>query len=269
MYWLVSLPGAKDETWRTLENATGRGNLSENYRFELPMSLRVGSLDALMVLSDDLARVNVMVEGVVNKIRRQAHDLAPDEVLQVNNRPVASFLTSFAWDEARYPLRKPLKEIVEELTESVVSVDDDLKVRVPVIPKKKQLLCAPAPPSCVVVTDALLTTAAHTKWSGRCRTAASERARTKRHGAACLQGTRYRHAGPNCGVSAVEAGFPRRQPQDRRIPCCPRPHNAGNKGGHRGHRKPHEHRGDRALVLSQRIQQELRNLVRHGRSAFS
>jgi V-type H+-transporting ATPase subunit C len=129
MYWLISLPGSKDETWRSLQNATGNGHLSQNYRFELPMSLRVGSLDALMVLSDDLTRVNVMVEGVVNKIRRQASELAPDQALHVNNRPVASYLTSFTWDEAKYPLRKPLKEIVDELTECVVSVDDDLKVR--------------------------------------------------------------------------------------------------------------------------------------------
>lgn len=129
MYWLVSLPGEREQTWRALQQATGNGSLSTNYRFEVPMSLRVGSLDALMVLSDDLNRINIMVEGVVNKIRRQASDLAPDQALQVNNRPVASYLTNFHWDEAKYPLRRSLKEIVDDLTESVDSVDDDLKVR--------------------------------------------------------------------------------------------------------------------------------------------
>lgn len=128
MYWLVSLPGDRDHTWRALQQATGNGSLSDNYRFEVPMSLRVGSLDALMVLSDDLNRINIMVEGVVNKIRRQASELAPDQALQVNNRPVASYLTNFHWDEAKFPLRRSLKEIVDDLTESVESVDDDLKV---------------------------------------------------------------------------------------------------------------------------------------------
>jgi V-type H+-transporting ATPase subunit C len=127
MYWLVSLPGSRDATWRALQSATGNGALSDNYRFDLPMSLRVGSLDALMVLSDDLSRVNIMVEGVVNKIRRQASELAPGQAVQVDNRPVASYMTNFHWDEARFPVRKPLKEIVDELTESVVSVDDELK----------------------------------------------------------------------------------------------------------------------------------------------
>jgi V-type H+-transporting ATPase subunit C len=93
------------------------------------MSLRVGSLDALMTLSDDLSKVNITVESVVNKIRRQACELAPDQALQVNGRPTVSYLTSFTWDEAKYPLRKPLKDLVNDLTEVVVSVDDEMKVR--------------------------------------------------------------------------------------------------------------------------------------------
>eukprot|EP01025_Chloroclados_australasicus_P013727 TRINITY_DN16437_c0_g1_i1.p1 TRINITY_DN16437_c0_g1~~TRINITY_DN16437_c0_g1_i1.p1 ORF type:complete len:367 (-),score=57.24 TRINITY_DN16437_c0_g1_i1:254-1354(-) len=132
MYWLISLPwlsDSQDATWRTLQHATANGDLSQNSRFDLPMGLRVGSLDTLMVLSDDLARVNIMAESVVNKIRRQASELVPDEALQVNNRPVSSYLTSFAWDEAKYPLRKPLQDIVKELNESASGIDDELKVK--------------------------------------------------------------------------------------------------------------------------------------------
>lgn len=132
MFWLVSLPlqdDSLDGTWRALQKVTGKGDYSQNYRFELPMSLRVGSLDKLMTLSDDLARVDVVVAGVVNKIRRQVGELSPDEPLTVNSRPVTSYLTNFAWDEARYPLRKPLNELVEELNDNVLGVDDDLKVR--------------------------------------------------------------------------------------------------------------------------------------------
>lgn len=130
-FWLVSLPeqnGSLDETWRTVQKVTGQGDYSQNYRFELPMSLRVGGLDKLMELSDDLARIDVHIEGVVNKIRRQASDLT-DDPLTVNSRPVTSFVTNFSWDEARYPLRKPLKDIVEDLTDSVARIDDDMKVR--------------------------------------------------------------------------------------------------------------------------------------------
>lgn len=44
--------------------------LSENHKFNIP-ELRVGTLDSLMVLSDDLVKVNSLLESVVNKIRRQ------------------------------------------------------------------------------------------------------------------------------------------------------------------------------------------------------
>jgi V-type H+-transporting ATPase subunit C len=141
-YWLVSVPeqGSLEDSWRGVQKATG--DFSQNYRFDLPMSLRVGGLDKLMELSDDLARIDVHVEGVVNKIRRQAKDLT-DDPLTVGNRPATSYVTNFSWDEARYPVRKPLQEIVQELTDAVSAVDDDLKVRMDFlhIIYSLQLLC--------------------------------------------------------------------------------------------------------------------------------
>ena len=60
MYWLVSLPlvEAQDRIWSLLQNKTMyEADLSHNFRFELP-DLRVGTLDSLMVLSDDLVKVD-------------------------------------------------------------------------------------------------------------------------------------------------------------------------------------------------------------------
>lgn len=78
MYWLVSLPwmdNNEDRTWQLLQNkVTFESNLAENYKFKLP-ELRVGTLDSLMVLSDDLVKTNGLVEAVVNKLRRQLFDL--------------------------------------------------------------------------------------------------------------------------------------------------------------------------------------------------
>lgn len=59
MYWLVSLPlnEPQDRIWSRLQSKTVyEADLSQSYRFELP-ELRVGTLDALMVLSDDLVKV--------------------------------------------------------------------------------------------------------------------------------------------------------------------------------------------------------------------
>lgn len=49
--------------------------------------------------------------------------------LTVDGKPVHTFLTKFQWDEARYPQRRPLQEIVNKLNENVGSLEDDLKVR--------------------------------------------------------------------------------------------------------------------------------------------
>ena len=63
MYWLVSLPldEPQDRIWSRLQSKTVyESDLAQSYRFEMP-ELRVGTLDALMVLSDDLVKVTVCV----------------------------------------------------------------------------------------------------------------------------------------------------------------------------------------------------------------
>ena len=78
MYWLVSLPlldNSEDRAWTLVQNRTTyESDLSSNYKFVLP-ELRVGTLDSLMVLSDDLVKVNGLVESVVNKVRRQLFEM--------------------------------------------------------------------------------------------------------------------------------------------------------------------------------------------------
>ncbi|KAK9815311.1 hypothetical protein WJX72_001409 [[Myrmecia] bisecta] len=140
VYWLASLPlvdGSVERTWTTLQNKTTyEADLSLNYRFELP-DLRVGTLDTLMVLSDDLVKVNSMMEAVVNKIRRQLFDMQTaggsgeerEEVLVEGISPDA-YIERFEWHDAKYPPRRPLAETVQAITETVQKLEDDLKVRV-------------------------------------------------------------------------------------------------------------------------------------------
>lgn len=78
MYWLVSLPlldDSEERAWTLVQNRTTyESHLSSNYKFVLP-ELRVGTLDSLMVLSDDLVKVNGLVESVANKVRRQLFEM--------------------------------------------------------------------------------------------------------------------------------------------------------------------------------------------------
>jgi V-type H+-transporting ATPase subunit C len=154
-FWLVSLPlsapgcgGRRDGAWRILQERTApggagsSGQLSSNARLEVPDDLRVGTIDALMAQSDELARVCQSVDAVVGKIRRTVAEAAaaqqqqsgaaaagPPPPLLVDGQTAAAYLQRFRWDEAKYPTRRPLRETVERVAESVSAVEDDLKVR--------------------------------------------------------------------------------------------------------------------------------------------
>ncbi|KAI3947143.1 hypothetical protein MKW92_022161 [Papaver armeniacum] len=136
-YWVVSLPvqSSSSTLWSRLQESISKNSFDTPlYRFNTP-DLRVGTLDSLLSLSDDLTKSNNFVEGVSHKIRRQIEELervsgVESSGLTVNGVPVDSYLTRFAWDEAKYPTMSPLREIVDGIHVQVAKIEDDLKVRV-------------------------------------------------------------------------------------------------------------------------------------------
>ncbi|GMH08989.1 hypothetical protein Nepgr_010829 [Nepenthes gracilis] len=136
-YWAVSLPvkTSTTSTWNQLQESISKQAFDTPfYRFNVP-NLRVGTLDSLLALSDDLLKSNSFVEGVTHKIRRQVEDLEKSSgveagALTVDGVPIDSYLTRFVWDEAKYPTMSPLREIVDSIHGFVAKIEDDLKVRV-------------------------------------------------------------------------------------------------------------------------------------------
>jgi V-type H+-transporting ATPase subunit C len=126
------------------------------FKFEVP-SLTVGTLDTLMVsvshggffrtllakfrlvsrhiwvcmqtLSDDLVKTDTVVESIVRKIERTSAELfekrAPD--LTVGGVPSQRYIQQFAWDSAKYPNRRPLKELVSLIAGGAAGIDEELK----------------------------------------------------------------------------------------------------------------------------------------------
>ncbi|XP_011045798.1 PREDICTED: V-type proton ATPase subunit C-like isoform X1 [Populus euphratica] len=136
-YWVVSLPveNSASSVWNRLQEQISKHSFDTPlYRFNIP-SLRVGTLDSLLALSDDLVKSNNFIEGVSHKTRRQIEEFerlsgVESNALTVDGVPVDSYLTRFVWDEAKYPTMSPLKEIVDSIHSQVVKIEDDLKVRV-------------------------------------------------------------------------------------------------------------------------------------------
>uniref|UniRef100_A0A8D3EDD4 V-type proton ATPase subunit C n=1 Tax=Scophthalmus maximus TaxID=52904 RepID=A0A8D3EDD4_SCOMX len=136
-FWLISAPGEKtcQQTWDKLMVATSRtNNLSTNNKFNIP-DLKVGTLDVLVGLSDELAKLDTFVESVVKKVAQYMADVLEDsrdkvqENLLANGVDLVTYITRFQWDMAKYPIKQSLKNISEIISKQGTQIDNDLKAR--------------------------------------------------------------------------------------------------------------------------------------------
>ena len=82
-------------TRRALDMKASR--FSDNFDFRVPL-LRVGTLDTLMTLSDDLGKIDQSLEGVVKKIRRTYAEMkGRDSELKVLGSKCTSIRFVYAW----------------------------------------------------------------------------------------------------------------------------------------------------------------------------
>lgn len=80
-YWLISAPGDKtcQQTWETMNNVTSKqGNLCDNYKMHIP-DLKVGTLDQLVGLSDDLGKLDTYVESITRKVAAYLGEVLEDQ----------------------------------------------------------------------------------------------------------------------------------------------------------------------------------------------
>lgn len=136
-YWLISAPGDKtcQQTWETMNNLTSKQHsLSVNYKFHIP-DLKVGTLDQLVGLSDDLGKLDTYVEQITRKVATYLGEVLEDqrdklhENLLANNSDLPSYITRFQWDMAKYPIKQSLRNIADIISKQVGQIDADLKTK--------------------------------------------------------------------------------------------------------------------------------------------
>ncbi|ROK35814.1 V-type proton ATPase subunit C 1-B [Anabarilius grahami] len=91
-FWLISAPGEKtcQQTWEKMNVATTQNNnLSTNHKFNMP-ELKVGTLDILVGLSDELAKLDSFVESVVRKVAQYMADVLEDSRDKVQENLLAN-----------------------------------------------------------------------------------------------------------------------------------------------------------------------------------
>ncbi|XP_067632392.1 V-type proton ATPase subunit C isoform X1 [Eurosta solidaginis] len=136
-YWLISAPGDKtcQQTFDTMNNLTSKqNNLCNNYKFHIP-DLKVGTLDQLVGLSDDLGKLDVYVEQITRKVAAYLGEVLEDqrdklhENLLANNTDLSLYITRFQWDMAKYPIKQSLRNIADIISKQIGQIDADLKTK--------------------------------------------------------------------------------------------------------------------------------------------
>mmetsp|Transcript_17350 Transcript_17350/g.37463 ORF Transcript_17350/g.37463 Transcript_17350/m.37463 type:complete len:424 (-) Transcript_17350:240-1511(-) len=127
----ISNSGQAPETsYRQLQNAAAcpSAPYGEMFKLEVP-SLMVGTLDSLMNLSDDLGKTDSLIESIVRKVEKSSIELAGKKAteLTVGGVPSTRYIQQFAWDYAKFPNRRPLKELVSLISGGVAAIDEELK----------------------------------------------------------------------------------------------------------------------------------------------
>jgi V-type H+-transporting ATPase subunit C len=122
--------GAPEQAYRKMQSAGAcpEAPFAEMFKFEVP-SLTVGTLDTLMTLSDDLVKTDGIVESTVRKIERTTAELfnQKSSELTVGGVPAQRYIQQFAWDSAKYPNRRPLKELVAMIAGGAAGIEEELK----------------------------------------------------------------------------------------------------------------------------------------------
>ncbi len=146
-YWIISAPGEKtcQQTWDRLNQATAKHGLSTNWKFHIP-DLKVGTLDQLVGLSDDLAKVDAYAEQMARKVAGYLAEVLEDqreklaENLTACGMDLATYLTRFQWDMAKYPVKQSLRGLSETIGKQVGQIESDLKGKAAAYNQLKQSL---------------------------------------------------------------------------------------------------------------------------------
>jgi V-type H+-transporting ATPase subunit C len=137
VFWLVSTPRANSE-YDTIKMRC-KPLVRHLSPFEIPSTLKVGTIDELYGLSDDLIKVDTFIEGVTKKILRQTKDLVAEEakdknaktdiksIFTVGNVNVETHMRSWDWNNAKYKTTTSLRELTESISSEMSSLDEELR----------------------------------------------------------------------------------------------------------------------------------------------
>ncbi|RUO97093.1 ATPase, V1 complex, subunit C, partial [Jimgerdemannia flammicorona] len=121
-FWFISVPISGNLTNTHLNLKNKLHDAADVSLFSIPV-FKIGTLDALVVMSDDLAKFDLAFEQSTLKIsdilrtllRNAQTDL--NSQLTVNEKSVDQYIKTFEWNTTKYRIDKSLQEITELLNQ--------------------------------------------------------------------------------------------------------------------------------------------------------
>lgn len=132
-FWIISVPSkrSKEESLSLIENCCFA--VADAKQFQVP-GLKVGNFDQLMAMSDELVKIDHMIELATKKIGQQIWSLRDpkpakgEAFLTVDRGTITDYIRNFKWEQNVYPIRLSVKELAERLQQKVQRIDEEFRV---------------------------------------------------------------------------------------------------------------------------------------------
>ena len=113
--------------------------------FSIPQ-FKVGTLDSLMTLSDELIKTDSLAEQIVLKIADSLKMLSGNDptqykqMLVIGDRNIDAFLENFSWNTMKYRSDKTLMELAQSITQELQQTDSIMKSKLQAYSQTKNAL---------------------------------------------------------------------------------------------------------------------------------
>lgn len=138
-YLFVAVPssvapsGHKDDVLGAIQRAVKSEN-GQASQLTIP-EFMVGTLDALLRQSEELAKIEGLCKAVVAKVGdtlKNVLDGEEDKIAMhknVNDKPLEQYLKTFSWNRVKFRQDKPISELLDLLQKEANSIDNDVRTK--------------------------------------------------------------------------------------------------------------------------------------------
>lgn len=142
-FWIVAVGAGASDKDALLNELRGSPYLGATqrdamdigpWRFDVPdgdRALMFGSFDNLIRLTDDLQKCDSQVDSIVHRLERQYLDIDPQADFKIKimrmEKPLMDYLSSWQWDEAKFPKTRSISDNMTLLMGVVNRLDEEAR----------------------------------------------------------------------------------------------------------------------------------------------